>query len=157
LLCSFGSYAFILAYQVEERWPGIYYIQGDILPIQILDSRALPPDENLWLTSLTSDLEIAPAIAILEETRKRSKDVAVVAYLRALFDANPQTFLEVGKMQNETLTFDDVLVELGLTAKWKNEKSLEIAQKALEEGATVEFVSKITGLDIETVKDLYPK
>jgi len=30
----------------------------------------------------------------------------------------------------------------------------EIARKALAEGASVEFVNKITGLDLETIKNL---
>jgi len=36
----------------------------------------------------------------------------------------------------------------------QEEKAMEIARNALAEGASVEFVNKITGLDIETIKDL---
>jgi hypothetical protein len=46
-----------------------------------------------------------------------------------VLNANAGVFLEVGKMGNGTLTLDDVLVELGLTAKWKAEdwdESLDI-------------------------------
>jgi hypothetical protein len=29
----------VRGYMVEEKWPGIYIIRGDILPIQIIDNR----------------------------------------------------------------------------------------------------------------------
>jgi predicted transposase/invertase (TIGR01784 family) len=81
-------------------------------------------------------------------------------------------FLEVGKMRNGSLTFDDVLVELGLTAKWKAEgweeglekgreegreegweESLEqVARNALSKGLPLDTIREITGLDIETIK-----
>jgi predicted transposase/invertase (TIGR01784 family) len=38
--------------------------------------------------------------------------------------------------------------------KGKEEKAAEIARKALAEGASVEFVQKITGLDIEAIQKL---
>jgi predicted transposase/invertase (TIGR01784 family) len=38
--------------------------------------------------------------------------------------------------------------------KGRTEEKLEIAQNALAEGATVEFVQKITGLDMETIKNI---
>jgi hypothetical protein len=37
---------------------------------------------------------------------------------------------------------------------WKEERAEEIARNALAEGSSVEFVQKITGLDIETIKNL---
>lgn len=39
--------------------------------------------------------------------------------------------------------------------KGEAKRQIEIAQNALEEGASPEFVQKITGLDFETVKSLY--
>ena len=37
---------------------------------------------------------------------------------------------------------------------WREERAMEIAQNALLEGASVEFVKKITGLDMETIMNL---
>jgi predicted transposase/invertase (TIGR01784 family) len=34
------------------------------------------------------------------------------------------------------------------------ERDLEVARKALTRGASIEFVQEITGLDIETIKNL---
>ena len=53
-------------YNVEEISPGIYFVSGDYIPIQIIESKKLPANENLWLKSLTNDLDIQNADAILE-------------------------------------------------------------------------------------------
>ena len=36
-------------YAVEESSPGIYTVKGDILPIQIINTRQLSAKDNLWL------------------------------------------------------------------------------------------------------------
>ena len=72
-------------------------------------------------------------------------------------------------MSDSVLTLDEVLEEIGLTAKWeargmekgmekgRAENALEIARNALAQGASIDFVNKITGLDIETIKQLANK
>jgi hypothetical protein len=42
---------------VEQRRAGIYIIHGDVVPIQIIDSRELPEAENLWLKGLDNKLD----------------------------------------------------------------------------------------------------
>jgi hypothetical protein len=42
---------------IAETSPGIYTVSGDILPIQVIDSRRLPATENLWLKSLSNRLD----------------------------------------------------------------------------------------------------
>jgi predicted transposase YdaD len=59
-------------------------------------------------------------------------------------------------MDRATLLYDGGLKEgeeIGLQ-KGEEKKALEIARNALAEGATPEFVQKITGLDIETISGL---
>jgi hypothetical protein len=159
-------------YRIKEGGAGIYLVEGDIIPIQIIDSRELPGEENLWLKGLNKDLEIKSAMAILERGREKAKRIPMGAYMQVILNANAGVFLEVGKMGNGTLTFDDVLVELGLTAKWKAEgreegleegleKGLEegreegleqAARNALAKGLPLDTIGEITGLDIETIK-----
>ena len=47
-------------------------------------------------------------------------------------------------------------LEEGLV-KGRAEGLVEVAKNALAEGASVEFVKKITGLDLETIKNLQVK
>jgi hypothetical protein len=142
----------VRGYRVEEQWPGIYRIAGDIIPIQIIDNRRLPVEENLWLKGLGKDLEIGPALAILKKSRELINKIPLGAYLHVLLNENAKVFLEVGKMENGSLTFDDVLMELGLTDRWKEEGREEVAKNALVKGLPLDTIEAITGFDIETIK-----
>jgi hypothetical protein len=113
--------------QVKKEESGIYRIEGDIIPIQVIDSRELSWEENFWLKGLREDLEAGEAAAILEAGRKKLKGMAIEAYLQAVLKANTGAVLEVGKMRKKTMSLDDVLIELGLTAKWKEEARKETA------------------------------
>ncbi|MDR1507502.1 MAG: hypothetical protein LBI67_10420 [Treponema sp.] len=105
---------------VQETSPGIYRISGYPVDIQVIESRKLPPGENLWLRGLAKDLNIETAGAILKESRKRGKGARFEAYLHAVFEANIPAVEEVLRMaKNKKKTLDQVLEETGLTAKWE--------------------------------------
>ena len=53
----------VRGYAVEEKRPGIYIVKGDILPVQIIDSRKLSEEENIWLKDLDNRLEAPEARA----------------------------------------------------------------------------------------------
>ncbi|GHV77954.1 hypothetical protein AGMMS49942_27750 [Spirochaetia bacterium] len=69
-------------------------------------------------------------------------------------------------MSNAELTFDQVLEEFGITAKWeargklegklegRSEGKSEVARNALNEGLSVDFIQRITGLPVETINKL---
>ena len=156
---------------VEEKWPGIYIVRGDILPIQIIDNRKLSGDENIWLKDLDNKLDAPELRRITTKIKRQGKDKAarIKAYLDVIARANIESLREVGRMSDSVLTLDEVLEEIGLTAKWeargmekgmekgRAENALEIARNALAQGASIDFVNKITGLDIETIKQLANK
>ena len=48
---------------------GIYEVFGDYVPIQIVESKRLSEDENIWLKSLRNDLEVRATNAILERRK----------------------------------------------------------------------------------------
>jgi len=64
----------IRGYTVKETSPGIYQVTGDYLPIQIIESKKLSEDENLWLSSLRKDLEIRGMNAILKQGKKQGPE-----------------------------------------------------------------------------------
>ena len=155
-------------YTVEEKLPGIYTVYGDYIPIQIIEVKKLPEAENLWLTSLTNDLEIAAARAILKESREWVRKAGLGAYLEVLLKANPKTFLEVVTMSNEHMTFEEVFTEAGIIPQWiekgieqgiekgieqgKEEKALEIARNLLAKGWTPEEIAEVILLPVEKIK-----
>ena len=78
--------------KIEYRGSGIYYLTGFSIPIQILLTRELDPDENLWLRSLRTDLkdekEITNVIKKFEENRhSKLRQAAMDAITRANWKA----------------------------------------------------------------------
>jgi len=138
-------------YRVEETSAGIYRVSGDYVPIQIIESGKLPERENLWLKSLTVGLQAGSVDSILNEVQKRGNKNAVSAYLEAR---------NMARRKYPTLV--EVLTESGDLAEWeikweargKAEGRAEVARNALAEGASPDFVRKITGLPLETIASL---
>jgi len=63
-------------------------------------------------------------------------------------------------MSDAALTLEQVLEKVGFTAQMEAEArgiaigKEDIAWKALSEGASVDFVQRITGLDLEAIKTM---
>jgi hypothetical protein len=161
-------------YGVEETGPGIYTVTGDYLPIQIIETKRLSGEENLWLKSLTNDLEAGAASIILEAGKEAVQAVPLSAYLDVLLRANPRAFLEAWNMANNTATFEEVFTEAGIIPQWiergveqgieqgiergiergAEKKALAIARNLLAKGWAAEDVAETTDLSIEKVRSL---
>jgi hypothetical protein len=139
---------------ITETAPGIYQITGYPLVIQVIESKKLPFEENLWLKGLTKDLNAKAARSILEESRKKGKEAEIVAYLYALINANQKTIEEALVMAGEGLPFDKWVEETGLAAKWRAEgeargkaqgenKGWKKALEFLKQGHTVEELERM--------------
>ena len=63
----------IRKFAVEKTSPGIYTVTGDILPIQIIDSRKLSAGENLWLKYLSNELDPLTLIQVSNEAARKDK------------------------------------------------------------------------------------
>lgn len=58
-------------FEVEEKYPGIYYIYKDgFIPIQIVVSQELDDRNHVWLNSLTSNMQRNKAEKLIEITRQ---------------------------------------------------------------------------------------
>jgi len=154
----------VRGYTVEERLPGIYIIRGDILPIQIIDNRRLSEEENIWLKDLDNRLNTPKMRRITTEIHKLGKDkiTRIKAYLDVIARANIGTLEEVIKMSDSSLALEKIFEEVGWIAKWeargrnegREEGREEVARNALAQGASPDFVQKITGLDMQTITSL---
>jgi hypothetical protein len=151
----------VRGYEVTEKWPGIYHVSGDILPIQIIERKRLAVGENLWLRHLGDDLDARSMNAVLEASAQQGKDARIKAYIDVITQANTAILREVLKMGSAAAR-DQVLEEAGLTQKWeaRGEARGEVrrmhkdAQNALREGLSVDVVHRITGLDMDTIRSL---
>ena len=139
-------------FKIQDLGNGIYYIKGDIIPIQILESKNLSPKENLFLRNLRSDLsaeDLAETLELYKEQRPLDKKSV---YLDRLIRANISSFREVMKMTDETIAIImETLEENGLLAKREVEKVKKIAKKMFLLGDSIEKVTEATELPIDTV------
>ena len=158
-------------YQIAEKNMGIYTVTGDIMPIQVIQSRRLTVDENLWLRNLSNNLDAAAFIRIGKETKLGER--AAKAYLDVITRANAKMIREVWNMSDAEPTLEEVLEEVGLTAKWeaigeargearseakwKQSKALEIARNMVNLGLSEDTIIAATGLEPETVNQLHKK
>jgi len=153
----------IRAYKVEEKQPGIYTVTGDILPIQIIDTRHLSADENLWLRDLNR-LTAQEAWRLIVEASLQGKAARIGAYLDAITRANREVLQEVFRMSDIKLpALVEILEEVGIAAeleargevRGKEWKANDIAKNLINLGLPPETVVSATGLEIDKVKALY--
>jgi hypothetical protein len=124
-------------FSVQEQGPGIYYVEGDIFPTQIIESHRLEGTEGwLWLKELRQGLNGEAIQAILERSRTMPEGAPLSAFLHTVLRANGPGVKEALAMSEVSL--DEVFEEFGLTAKWEAkgwEKGLkEGLKKGLEKG-----------------------
>jgi hypothetical protein len=157
---------------IEERSPGIYSVTGDILPVQVIDSRKLPEEENLWMRNLGGSVDTAALGRIAVEIGRRGKAARTGAYLDAIARANVETVREAVRMSDSMAALEQVFEEVGWIAKWEArgmtkgvaqgvargaaQTRREVAENLLANGFSAELAAKMTAMDIEEVRALRP-
>ena len=115
----------IKKYQVTEVEKGIYYVNGDLIPIQILVTKNLSGEENLWLKSLTNKLKATETAEKLVENYMDHKDSSLHrSVIETIMRANQKIFREVNGMS-------DIFMEI-VQEKF-DRKLKEEVEKATEE------------------------
>lgn len=126
-------------FRISKIDAGIYYVTGDIIPIQIIVTRHLNPEKNLWLSSLTDHLtDIQVTQKLLEDFGKHKQNRLYRSAINIIMQANKTQFQEVKDMLCEALEelMKDELEEkrtLGLM-QGLEEGRIEGRMKGLEEG-----------------------
>lgn len=93
-------------YRVKKEETGIYYVEGDYFPMQILVTGRLSETENFWLRNLTNRLEGTKAAEkLINEYEKHKNNNLYQAVMNIVVRANKETFREVKGMC-------DALIEL---------------------------------------------
>jgi hypothetical protein len=121
-------------WRVEETSPGVYNVIGDMLPIQVIDSRRLPAEENLWLRSLSNKLSPTELEAVLQEAASKGKNARLKAFIQKVGQANPEALREVLKMSKATMTFEEILRDVGLADKFIAEGEATGMVKGMAQG-----------------------
>ena len=84
---------------IEKMGAGVYYITKDIVPIQLLITSELSEDENLWLGSLTDDIQSVKTVEKLSmEYGAHEQDELYKSMMNIIIRANKDKFEEVSGM-----------------------------------------------------------
>ena len=168
---------------VKGLGDGIYYVEGDAVPVQILESKRLPPDGNLFLRNLRSGLSSEEMLSTLQSYKTKKRFNEKNAYLDKLVRANLDVFKEATNMSEDTkkmIANDPELVAIleGLLAERIEQRKKEAAKEAvkkavkkaakktakktaketgkkmLQDGESAEKIARWTGLPVEEVLKL---
>ena len=77
--------------RVEPASDGIYHVNGDVLPVQMLERGRLPEGENLFLRSMRSGLGLDDALEVIDGCVRLGAS-AKSALIQAIVEANPGIF-----------------------------------------------------------------
>ena len=108
-----------LGITVEERTPGVYITKDYVFPVQIIESKKLSEDENIWLRNLRRGISAASMQRLLRLQRNDYAEAALKAYLYALLLANPESMKEMEADYMGKTTLAQVLEEMGFTQQWE--------------------------------------
>lgn len=123
----------VRGYRVEKQEEGIYYADGDMLPIQILVGKQLSSKENLWLRGLTNELESYEILEkLVRDYQEHSENVWYQSALDIIVRANEkmkqgleqfgkltQCLLEDGRIEELKRATEDVTFQKQLMKEYK--------------------------------------
>jgi hypothetical protein len=144
-----------LRYQVKKAESGIYYVTGDKIPIQIIVTKELTEAENLWLKSLTNELEQnETAEKLLEEYSKNQANALYRSVMELIVRANKQKFEEVKGMCDalRELMKDEIDAEVKKQVQEKINAEVESAVEITKKESTKATEKRINALIIALSK-----
>jgi hypothetical protein len=156
----------VRGYVVAKSSPGVYSVKGDPLPMQIIDTRELPVEENLWLAQLDNRLDHAGAKRIIRELDRQNRAERMAAYIDAVYTANFEVMEEVSRMGDTTMVYGKTLENAGYVTRkmilakmegeiaGKEKEKMEIARKMKAGKVPTNQISAYTGLAEEQIVDL---
>jgi len=126
----------VRGYTVVKIDAGIYTIVEDIIPIQIIDSRKLSAEDNVWLKNLSNDLSYSDVELITMKIVQQGKTARIAAYTYAVvygnfskIKENDMTAVEIygydPKFEIDP-KFEQMLEEAGYIPKWKIKECIKI-------------------------------
>ena len=150
-------------YKLRPASEGVTYVEGDVFPVQVLESKRMPPEENLFIKGLRRGIKTDEMVEIVQAyTAFEEMDVRDV-YLDRLIQANRSAYKEALNMSEEVKKlFLEVADENGwliprleANARAAAEATAEAtARQLLSYGDPIEKIAAVTNLPVEVIKEL---
>ena len=114
-------------YKISKYENGIYYVEGDIIPIQIIVKKRLSKKENLWLSSLTNSLHTKEIAQQLLLSYSKHKTNPLYRSVMEAISKNNRTLFEEDEIMCQTL--EDILdKKIAKEATRVNNLTLKLAE-----------------------------
>ncbi len=129
----------VRGFEVAIFEEGIYFIKGDIFPVQIIVTSRLSKEENFWLKNLTDDLTDREAVAELaKEYRVHRKNTLYRSVMNVIVKANEELFEEESDVCEAIIDLFRDEYDKGM----EEAKELGI-QQGIQQGAVQQLVSLV--------------
>jgi hypothetical protein len=140
-------------YQIENTSPGVYNIKGDVMPIQIIDTRLLNEDNYFYLKNLRSNIELEKFEKLLFAIHDNPQKDALQAFENTVILAN-HTNMEELKMSRQEKLLQILREAPGLKEDWIKAEARGKAIAYKEVGLPISEIAKKTGLSQAEIRKL---
>ena len=160
----------VRGYQLIPQGKGIWYIEGAMFPMQLIVTSRLSKEDNFWLCNLTDDLEKNEAEEVFDEYGKHSDSNLHKSVMDLVVRANEKIFEEARgnmcdalyeffekeiKEEVEKRTAEKVEEKLAeKTEKAARDKMIELINKKLAKGKSIEQIADELEESVETIQEL---
>ncbi|MCL2387838.1 MAG: hypothetical protein FWC89_09870 [Defluviitaleaceae bacterium] len=138
-------------FKVLNLGDGIHYVQGDNFPIQILESKNLSPNDNLFLRNLRRNISPEDMAKILKSYKEHKPLEKTSVYLDRLIQANLNIYKEVANM-----SFKDICMDMAVRNGWEDNfadmnKTKQAVKRLFALVDSPEKIAEIMDIPIEKV------
>ena len=81
--------------QIEKKNNGIYYVKGEVFPVQIIVTKRLSKEENFWLKNMTNDLTQEEAKELVQKYEGHTQDNWYQSVMDVIVRTNEKGFREM--------------------------------------------------------------
>ena len=144
-------------FSIEEVMQGIYYVDGDIFKVQIIELKKLSDQENLFLKTFRSDLTFHEVKTLVDKSDKYKGNELFATYMARIMKANQEVSKEVMNVITcpETYDFFDEICNMtGVKERYQEETKAETALNMLQDGLPVDKVAGYVEMTVAWVKKL---
>jgi hypothetical protein len=132
--------------KVEKAGAGICYIIGEVMPVQLIETKLLTEEENLWLKALRRGLPKPTLERVVDESRRYGNDLG--AYMYAIMEANQKLLKgddEMGLAQTmlKNPVFVECLEKLGYRRVFDGDGEVSIDNAVTVNPAFIRQIKKL--------------
>lgn len=141
---------------------GIYYLKGELFPIQLIHTSKLSKENNFWLRNLTNDLKEREEVGeLLKAYDVRKKETLYRSVMDIIVKANMKLFEEVDDMCDAMMEIVKPKVDAKVKAaveaaveETRSEVKIDLIRKKIAKGMSLEEIADVLEESVDTITGL---